>query len=504
MSLKNEENNSFTSSIKQEIIQAVLPYAQQSEYEKGTDLIYMGEPSDCFYLVEAGTVEVSYTANKTPIVVAYIGPGSFFGEIGFFDHQSRTRNIKAVQNVKLRTFHRDTMQHLEAEDPILHGRLLAFVLRSVCERFRQLIQDHSSLTAYAAALSTGKEQFTGVQQLPSRLLGSMQWQSINRKLEDLKAQLYDLTYQLQADPLNDISPEHREKGRRIVDTMFDMARQSEALLKGDENAPLVWGYIFKEMFPYLMRSRFFERAYYKPKGYAGDFLIIELIYRNQPDGDGKVGRLLDEMLLQQASARAVRARRHLLHATLDRLCRERLEDQSPIRIMNLACGPCRELFDLIKSCDYDHKINALCIDIDSEALEYTDQQVNTFEHEAQVRFMNENVIKWAIGRSKQDFNPQDIIYSSGLCDYLDNRLLLALINRCYKQLKPGGVLIIGNFSPANIDRPIMDHLLYWRLIHRDYADLKNIFKDSPFGDNLEIVSEEQGVNLFAIARRTFQ
>jgi hypothetical protein len=94
------------------------------------------------------------------------------------------------------------------------------------------------------------------------------------------------------------------------------------------------------------------------------------------------------------------------------------------------------------------------------------------------------------------------IYSSGLCDYLDSRLVKALIKRAYEHLKPGGVLILGNFSPVNPDRPIMDHLLYWRLIHRDPEQLRDLFDDTPFGRQVvEIIAETQGVNLFALARR---
>lgn len=487
--------------MNQELIHAVLPYAQHRDVDSDTDLVTMGEPSECFYYVEKGTVEVSYTANRTPIVVAYIGDGSFFGEIGFFDKLTRTRNIKVFADTHLKKFDHQAMNRMATVDPTLYARFLEHLLRTTCERFRQVLSDRGPLTAYAAALATGKDQFKGLQQVPADLLGSPDWQTINRALEDIKAQLYRLTYELQADPSPNISVEQREKGRSVVNKLFEMARQAEQILKNKESAELIWGYVFKEMFPYLMRSRFFERAYYKPKGYAGDFRIIEQIYRNQAEGDGKIGRLLDEMLLEQVSAKAVRARRPLLHHTLDQLCRDRLDQEDPIRIMNLACGPCRELFDLIATCDYSEKIDALCIDIDAEALEYADQQVNTFDHPAQVRFMRENVIKWALGRAKQDFGAQDIIYSSGLCDYLDRRLLLALINRCYRQLKPGGVLIIGNFSPANIDRPVMDHLLYWRLIHRDQAALTSVFKDSPFGKNVQVISEDQGVNLFAVASR---
>jgi hypothetical protein len=115
--------------------------------------------------------------------------------------------------------------------------------------------------------------------------------------------------------------------------------------------------------------------------------------------------------------------------------------------MNLACGPNRELFDFLAECGYSERIEALCVDIDSDALRHTNQHVNIFPHRAAIRLMSENVIKWAIGRVRHHIEPQDIIYSSGLCDYLDPRLFRALITRCHEHLKPGGTLLLGN-SPS--------------------------------------------------------
>lgn len=485
----------------QELIEAVLPYGALRNCNWGTDLITMGAASECFYYVEAGTLEVSYTSNQTPIVVALIGPGSFFGEIGFFDQLTRTRNIKTVEEVTLRIFDQNTMARLRRDDLDLYSRFLEYVLRSVCARFRQVLSDRGPLTAYAAALSTGREHFKGMQQLPADLLGSSGWQQINQELEAFKASMFDVGYRLQGESGLEISAKLKEEGERILNAFFEKMRAAATLLQDKSSDDLIWGYVFKEVFPYLVRSRFFERAYYKPKGYAGDFYMIELIYRNQPEGDGKLGHLIDGWLLEQVPARAVRGRRRLLHGMLDRFCRERLNESDSIHIMNLACGPCRELFDLIGQGGYSEKINALCIDIDAEALQFANQQVNTFDHRAALRFMRENVIKWALGRIKQDFGPQDIIYSSGLCDYLDQRVISALIGRCYDHLKPGGVLIIGNFAPDNPDRLLMDQLMYWRLIYRDATQLAALFEDSPFGGQVEIVAEEEGVNLFAVARK---
>ena len=97
---------------------------------------------------------------------------------------------------------------------------------------------------------------------------------------------------------------------------------------------------------------------------------------------------------------------------------------------------------------------------------------------------------------------QDIIYSSGLCDYLDRRLMLRLIRRCYDQLKPDGILILGNFSLRNPDRLFMDNILYWRLIHRNEQEMLDMFKETPFGGNVRFETEERGVNLFAVATKS--
>jgi extracellular factor (EF) 3-hydroxypalmitic acid methyl ester biosynthesis protein len=115
--------------------------------------------------------------------------------------------------------------------------------------------------------------------------------------------------------------------------------------------------------------------------------------------------------------------------------------------------------------------------------------------------MNENLVRWALGKVKHEFGTNDLVYSSGLTDYLDNELFSRLINRCYQHLKPGGLLIVGNFSPDNPDRMFMDYFLRWQLIYRTEQQLQKFFVDSPFGENVKIVVEENGVNLFALAKR---
>ena len=95
----------------------------------------------------------------------------------------------------------------------------------------------------------------------------------------------------------------------------------------------------------------------------------------------------------------------------------------------------------------------------------------------------------------------DIIYSSGLTDYLDGRLFISMAGRCYEHLRPGGVFIVGNFGGENPNRAFMDNLLHWNLIHRDEGELKNLFASTPFGGQVSVLAEPNRVNLFAVAER---
>ncbi|NNF99885.1 MAG: cyclic nucleotide-binding domain-containing protein [Desulfobacteraceae bacterium] len=495
------ETNDNTSHNDPELIKRILPYAKKRRIPEGDNLIHTGMEADYFYYVNKGVFEVSYTAKQTPIVVALIGVGAFIGEIGFFDGKSRTRNIRALSESELSVFDRLAMARMQSEDAVLYVHFLEYILRSICGRFRQVLSDRGPLAAYAAALTTGKEHFKGVKTLPADVLGSPLWQRITSDLNDFRAGMFDVAYRIQQDPGMEISPDLSEQGENLLNQVTHTIRRYGPEIDKNTNSDLMWGYIFKEIFPYIMRSRFAERAYYKPKGYAGDYLLIDWIYQNEPKGDGKLGYLIDKWMLQQVAPRAVRSRRGLLIRLIDDFAQEVLESTDNIRIMNLASGPARELFDIITGKPYGDRINAVCVDIDSEALEYADQKVNTIPHNATVRFMQENVIKWALGRARHDFGEQDIIYSSGLCDYLSDRVVSTLIEKCYHQLAPGGRLMIGNFSPVNPDRYHMDQVLYWRLIHRAPEELIQLFSESAFGGDIEIMSEDEGVNLFAIARR---
>jgi extracellular factor (EF) 3-hydroxypalmitic acid methyl ester biosynthesis protein len=484
-----------------DIIQRILPLSLVDSYRKGQAVLLKEADSRSLYYVQEGAVEVYHTRHETRIVVALIGKDDFFGEIGFFDGETRVRDVRVTEDSIIRTIDQETLRKVQHKDPILYGNFLALLTERICVKFRRVLEEREPLTAYAASLSTGRKSFEESKPLPDHFLKTPEWTRISKVVENFKAKFYDLSYGLQKDKNPEIPQELYDRCHSLLDELSRQLQESANLQYNAETHDYIWGYVFKEIFPYYMRSRFAERAYFKPQGYAGDFMMMEMIYKNEPEGDGKLGVVVDSWCLNTRAARAVRGRRHLLSRELERLASERVNQGDSIRIMNLACGSNRELFDFLGRCNYSEKIEALCIDVDPSALEYTNRYVNILPHRASVRLMSDNIVKWSLGRVRQNIGLQDIIYSSGLTDYLDDRLFIALVNRCYEQLKPGGTLMVGNFGLYNPDRAFMDYVLHWRLIHRGPDDLKAIFDKTPFGGNVDVIAEDQGVNLFVVAMK---
>ena len=251
-----------------------------------------------------------------------------------------------------------------------------------------------------------------------------------------------------------------------------------------------------EILPYVLATETAERFYSKPRGYAGDFLAIHNIYRNEPAGTGRLGPIVDRMFLETPPSVAVRNRRKLFTEEIIRSVESRKEECA--NILCMASGPATEVFDAFAGLPDKSRLKATLMDIDLHALAFVDEARSRHKLGTAITLVNENLIALFLGRGKTRVEPQDLIYSIGLIDYLNDRLVGKLLQYVYSNLAPGGRVILGNFHPRNPAKEFMDSVLEWNLIHRDEHDMDRLFKASPFNRACtQIRFEEQGINLFA-------
>ena len=229
----------------------------------------------------------------------------------------------------------------------------------------------------------------------------------------------------------------------------------------------------------------------KPLGYPGDYLIIDYIYTKKIDSNG-IGKLWDEFYHRQAAPQAVRNRKDYFCNIFERLCCEKKND---IIVLDIACGSCRDISEaVIKSGQKANGTLFHCVDMDGRSIDYAKEIVkNNCSPRVSFQWEAKNVFKL---RFPQCY---DLIWVSGLFDYLDDRSVIVLIKMMWKWTKKGGKIIIGNFHPRNPTRNHMEWEGNWFLFYRTEAQMLMICEQAKIPKEcVSFDNEPLGVNIFYI------
>lgn len=243
------------------------------------------------------------------------------------------------------------------------------------------------------------------------------------------------------------------------------------------------------------KSPYGSRAFNKPRGYAGDFEMMNNVYFNELRGDSLFSKCVQRFFTDNPAGKAVRNRAvYLNHKISDALSRNKNS-----KILGVASGPARE----IQKFFFDDPVSASkceihLLDQDTEALKFSQKEIfdicRSKGVKPNIHFHNlaiKNII--TEGLPLDNF---DLIYSSGLFDYFTDPVAQFAAKQLFNGLGEKGELIIGNFGSNNPAQFVMEALGDWYLIYRDEKKLAELYK--AITSNLRIESESEGVNLFAI------
>ena len=289
-----------------------------------------------------------------------------------------------------------------------------------------------------------------------------------------------------------------EEAQIVVDAACGAQRDGmqEHVRRNRGLADAIGTYVFRETFPYYMASRLIDRCYTKPRGYAGDFETINMIYEDAAAGDGRIGPLIDRWAMAQSAPLAVRQRRGTLMNHIARI-KAAQASTAQVNITSLAVGPGREFFDVIES-DRDHRLFITGVDIDPASLSFVTARANDLGVANRIRLLQGNIIRMARGKGAIEIPPQHFVYSVGLMDYLEDAIVVTCLNWMFDLLEPGGEAMIGNFDTLNPDKAHLDYVMEWVLLHRSAEDLRELFSRSKFGDRVvDVFSDTTNVQLFA-------
>jgi extracellular factor (EF) 3-hydroxypalmitic acid methyl ester biosynthesis protein len=215
---------------------------------------------------------------------------------------------------------------------------------------------------------------------------------------------------------------------------------------------------------------FTRRSFEKPRGYAGDAVMLDYIYGvcPPPPDTSEIGRQIFDFTTAAPASQSVRARRDILARAIDETA-----DRFPApNVLAIACGHLREAA-LSRAVAEGRFGQYVALDQDAESLAVVERTCAGLG----IRTVNASVKGIVAGKVK--FRDQHLVYAAGLYDYLADRLATRLTKRMFDMLAPGGRLLIANFAPTLRDIGYMETYMGWKLIYRTPEQMQSLADEIP-------------------------
>jgi extracellular factor (EF) 3-hydroxypalmitic acid methyl ester biosynthesis protein len=204
----------------------------------------------------------------------------------------------------------------------------------------------------------------------------------------------------------------------------------------------------------------------------------------------------------------VRCRKDLLQGRLSAILDEKEARAESCRILSIAAGPAEEVLGLLEERqNIGVPIEIVLFDQDKTALAFSFARLSRvvaqrWQGKVRVVHLHDSITQLLRGctvlRGSGHF---DVVYASGLFDYLQPRTWVSLCRSLYLMLAPRGRLYVGNMVPSSPSRWFMELHLDWFLEYREHEELLGLAHEAAPEALLEIIEEPTGVNPFVAITR---
>lgn len=225
-----------------------------------------------------------------------------------------------------------------------------------------------------------------------------------------------------------------------------------------------------------------------PRGYAGDFEMVERLVEAVPAGEpGSLARALDALVLDlpivQQHRNKVRWQAELVRRTCERAA-------GPVKVLSMACGGSRDL--MLLEPGHLAQLDLVLADFDGDALALSERRLR--ERARTVVAVRGNVLR-ELGRLAA-LGPYDAVVIGGLLDYIPQRAARLLVARALRMVRPNGTLGLTNIAAGNPFRHMLELLTNWTLLERDADEVGALFA----GQGGTLAMERDATGLTWLAR----
>jgi hypothetical protein len=307
--------------------------------------------------------------------------------------------------------------------------------------------------------------------------------------------------EIQASDSDEIQPAWLEQLSESMQASIDACWDFEVQHRKDPDAIAEAQRVFRaKTDPFFLQSWFAHRARTKPTGFPGDFEMLCKIYGDTKPGTG-IGTYLDRIFMDVPLACGVRGRLEMARRFLIQELDARAAAHAPIRILDIASGPCREYMEWPKSLP---PIEVLAMDSDLRAIDYVNSTVAPqMPTGSALSCIQYNAFRTRSPEATiQKFGRFDVIYSVGLCDYLTDDVLVKLLSAWYDTLADDGVLFVAFKDTVRYDQTVYQWHLDWFFYQRTVKDVLELYEKAGFDlGNIETCRDETGIITGFFTRR---
>ncbi len=290
-------------------------------------------------------------------------------------------------------------------------------------------------------------------------------------------------------------------GELIVGDINHYATQMEPLatqLKAEQH--FVYKTYFQEHLLEFVTysSKFSTRAIEKPNGYAGDYLMMDMLCdENVYHGNTLFEKCVHRFSVTSPSGAPVKNRVALIYEQMKDSLHQQQKQHQQLKVLDLACGPSLYTQKFIEQHPIEN-IKFFFLDQDPESIEYLQLKLQSLcerHHKPlNAHYYTQNFQQLLMDPSViEEISNQNFIVSSGLFDYVDENTFSLLANFLFTLLAPGGTLLIGNLCPRETTKIFQWYVNEWPLNFRTEEKLLQL---APPKAKTEILAEQLGYNLF--------
>ncbi|MDO8312940.1 MAG: class I SAM-dependent methyltransferase [Sideroxyarcus sp.] len=255
----------------------------------------------------------------------------------------------------------------------------------------------------------------------------------------------------------------------------------------------------------LLDGPIWWQAYTKPRGYPGDYLVMDHIYNGSPRGETPFGQVVHTLGIQ--IGQFVEKRKEFVRQAITEMVAQ-CENPDGMLIASLGCGPAKEIVEFSQShLTGTRPLTFVLVDQDSDALRHAGHSISETLRERQdgppidIQLRHQSVMRLMreVNPSEMMLQP-DMIYSAGLFDYFGDRTCRVLSRRLYDALRPGGLLLLGNMK-ANTDMVLpLELVADWSLTYRTSENVLS-WADGLEGAEISLRTDATGYDYLLSVRK---